>query len=158
MEIDRFALPQIARPEILGDDGHRIPFGSRWGMHAPPEHAYGVASHTERYAPLHDVADALLAHMLATRESSVEESPPERGELRAVTLRADARGGRRPRLASIRLAWTDFPGVTADIGRDVLEAAPVCGCDACDEDVVAAAESWCDRVRRAIADWPRRDA
>lgn len=157
MEIERFALPPIARREILGYDGRPIPYGSRWGLGAPPEDAYGVASHTERYAPLHDVADALLAHVLATRACSMEESPLDRGELRAVALRADARDGRDPRLAAIRLAWTDFPGVTAELSGDVPEAAPVCGCDACDEDVVAVAESWTDAVRRAVADWPRRE-
>lgn len=152
-----FAMPRIARTEILGDDGRPVPYGSRWGLRTPPEDAYGVVSHTERYAALHDVADALLAHVLATRACSVEESPIERGELRAITLRASAHAARDPRLASIRLAWTDFPGVTAELGGDVPEAAPVCGCDACDEDVVAVAESWTDAVRRAVADWPRRE-
>ncbi|QUW18457.1 hypothetical protein [Agrococcus sp. Marseille-Q4369] len=45
--------------------------------------------------------------------------------------------------------------MTAELGGDVPEAAPVSGCDACDEDVVAVAESWTDAVRRAVADWPR---
>ncbi|WP_144061011.1 DUF6226 family protein [Agrococcus pavilionensis] len=156
MEIERFALPPIARREILGDDARPIPYGSRWGLGAPPEDAYGVASHKERYAPLRDVADALVAHVLATRACSVEERPLERGELRALTLRAAAGAGGAPRLTAVRLAWTDFPGVTAELGRDVPDAAPICGCDACDEDVVVVAESFVDVVLRAVADWPRR--
>ncbi|WP_051222435.1 DUF6226 family protein [Agrococcus lahaulensis] len=152
---ETFWMPPLERVDICGADGAPIAFGSRWnGM--PPEDAYGVASHTERYAPLHGVADALLAHVLATRACSVGQSPLERGELRALSLRAEAGAEGAPRLAAIRLAWTDFPGVTAEIGRDVPEAAPVCGCDACDEDVVAAAESFADAVLRAVADWPPR--
>lgn len=59
-------------------------------MAGPPDDAYAVVTHPERYAQLHEVADALLAHLLATYECEVAEDAPsdERGvrEIRAVRL------------------------------------------------------------------------
>lgn len=122
------------------DDAQPIASGARWGAAGAPEGAHQAVTDASRYAPLHDVADALVAHLLLAYECECEEDAAAEHELRAVLLRS------APGTASIRIAWTDFPGVRAHLGRAVEAAAPICGCDACDESLVAVAESLRDVV------------
>lgn len=152
-------MPELRPVLIQGDDGAPIPFGERWrDLPETPAEAYSVVTHPERYAQLHEVADALVAHLLATYDCEVVEEPP-RGqgvrELRAVRIASV------PGTAPVRIAWTDFPGVVAEVGLDVPAAAPICGCDACDEPLERAAEGLAEavlsRVRgRGGAAWPER--
>jgi hypothetical protein len=148
-----FAMPPLPVGRWLDAEGAPIAFGERWGMGGPPESAYAVVSHPERYAPLHDVADALVAHLVAEYDCVVQEAATEPHELRAVRLQPASGQG-------FRLAWTDFPGVRAALGGEVDEAAPRCGCDACDESLEDAAQQFCDRVlsfvTRGSACWPPR--
>lgn len=146
-----FIMPPLPTGRWLDAQGREIHFGSRWGMGAAPEDAYSRVTHPERYAPLHDVADALVAHLMAEYDCVAEEDTAEAHEVRAVWMRpASGRG--------FRLAWTTFPGVRAGLGGDVDEAAPICGCDACDQPLEQAAEQFCDRVlafvRQGAALWP----
>jgi hypothetical protein len=148
-----FAMPPLPAGRWLDDDGHEIPFGTRWGTGGPPEEAYSRVTHPERYAPLHAVADALVAHLVAEYDCVAEQVATEPHELRAVRLQPASGQG-------FRLAWTDFPGVRAGLGGEVDEAAPLCGCDACDEPLEGAAAEICDRVlafvTRGVALWPAR--
>lgn len=147
-----FRMPPMPARRWLDDDGAPIAYGERWGIEGPPDAAYSATSHTERYAPLHAVADALVAHVLAVHDCVAEEDALEPGDVRATRLRpATAAGG-------IRIAWTDFAGVRARLGDDVDAAAPRCGCDACDEPVDAVASWFCERVlaRVRLGAWPLR--
>lgn len=148
-----FVMPPLPAGRWLDDEGREIPFGRRWGMEGPPEDAYSRVTHPERYAPLHGVADALVAHLLAEYDCVAEEDATALHEVRAVWMRPVSGAG-------FRLVWTDFPGVRAALGGDVDEAAPLCGCDACDEALEQAAEQFCDRVltfvRQGSALWPPR--
>ncbi|WP_405219788.1 DUF6226 family protein [Agrococcus sp. Ld7] len=148
-----FVMPPLPAGRWLDDAGCEIPFGRRWGMEGPPEDAYSRVTHPERYAPLHRVADALVAHLLAEYDCVAEEDATEAHETRAVRMRPA--GG-----PAFRMAWTSFPGVCAALGGDVDEAAPLCGCDACDEALEPAAAQFCDRVlafvARGSARWPTR--
>lgn len=148
-----FVMPPLPAGRWLDADRREIPFGDRWGTGQPPEDAYSRVTHPERYAPLHDVADALVAHLLAEYDCVAEEDATAPHELRAVRLRPAGGQG-------FRLAWTDFPGVCAGLGGEVDEAAPLCGCDACDESLERAAAQFCDRVlafvTRGSALWPSR--
>ncbi|MBF4617698.1 hypothetical protein ITJ44_06365 [Clavibacter sp. VKM Ac-2873] len=128
-----FVRPAIDAPPGLDDAG--VPYGSRWDdADGPPEDAYSHTSHLERFAPLHAVADALVAHLAATHEVSVVEGPdpaladPHPDAVRSVRLTPrDGSGG------TLALEWTSFPGVMLHAGRRFPEAFPACGCDACDD-------------------------
>ena len=139
-----FRMPQLPARWRDGE-GREHAFGGRWGMDGPPEDAYSRVTHPQRYAPLHDVADALVAHVLAVYDCVAEEEAPEEHELRAVRLRAV------PGTAGVHIAWTDFPGVRARLGSGDEVAAPLCGCDACDEDLQRTAEALRDAVLDAVA-------
>ncbi|WP_206447437.1 DUF6226 family protein [Agrococcus sp. KRD186] len=43
-----FAMPPLPAGRWLDDDGHEIPFGSRWGMGGPPEDAYSRVARRAR--------------------------------------------------------------------------------------------------------------
>ncbi|GAA3605921.1 DUF6226 family protein [Agrococcus terreus] len=131
-------MPALRPVTILGDDGRPIPFGERWGAAGPPDDAYSRVTHPERYAQLHEVADALLAHLLATYECEAVEDRELRAEdreLRAVVVRA------APGTWPLRLSWTAFPGALAEVGDDVPAGGPICGCDACDETLERAVDA-----------------
>jgi hypothetical protein len=138
-----YVRPVIDAPPAIADDG--IPYGSRWDdADGPPEDAYSRTSRTERFAPLHAVADALDAHLAATHDMTATAGPdpsladPHSDALRTVRLAPRDGSGR-----VLALEWTSFPGVMLRTGRPLPEAFPACGCDACDdrwEDVADAME------------------
>lgn len=98
----------------LDEQGEPIEYGRRWGMGHPPEDTYSVTRHPERFAPLLEVATALQAHVAEHFEPADDT-------------------------ASLRFAERDFPSVEVWAGVAGYERFPVCGCDACDEDVEAMA-------------------
>ena len=64
--------PSIDTPVFVTDrSGHRLrqPFGAGH----PPEDTYSVDTHPERFAPVHTVADALIADLVTLNDVSVEE-------------------------------------------------------------------------------------
>jgi hypothetical protein len=140
-----FRMPPL--PARLWRDaaGAVIPYGERWGTEGPPEDAFSRVTHPERYAPMHAVADALLAHLLEHYDCMAEDETAGEHELRAVRVRSV------PGTAPMRLAWTDFPGVRASLGSAAAAAAPVCGCDACDEPLRASAEQLRDDVLATVS-------
>ncbi|WP_413317607.1 DUF6226 family protein [Agrococcus sp. 1P02AA] len=131
-----YVRPEIAIPDIRDADGQAVPFGERWQQ--PPEESYSVVTHPERYAPLHEVAEALLAHLVASYDVEVDEGPaiaaalpyPPEDVVRAVRVTPRDRAA-----APLSLVLTGFPGVMVLAGVLQFDAFPVCGCDACDDDV-----------------------
>lgn len=107
----------------------------RWGPVGLAPEAYSRVTNPERFAALHDFADALLNRL--EREFAVErvedyglDPELDSGELVRPSVRlspvdADA--------APILFTFTAFPGVTARFGRWYCRSFPSCGCDACDE-------------------------
>lgn len=156
-----FRMPPLPAGQWLDADGGEIAYGRRWGIAGPPEDAYSRVSHPERYAPLHAVGDALVAHLQAAYDCTAEAAATEPGNVRAVLVRPARASADAPEPAGIRIAWTDFPGVRARLGGEVDDAAPICGCDACDESLEDAARQLCDRVLWTVigspAVWRRRD-
>jgi len=142
-----YQRPDIPRTTFVDADGAVIPYGSRWAFAAgPPEDAYSVLTHPERFAPLMDVADALIDHLAATYHVTREdaESFPEFGEwgsLRAVRLTPTD-----PLAARLTFGFADHPGLRVRAGVLHEDLFPVCACDACDEDVEALAEQLEDMV------------
>ncbi len=144
---ERPALPELVFTDA---DGEPIPYGSRWGDDGPPERTYSRTRHPERFAPLVEVADALISHLEATYDVDVrrtdglpEDAPEalrrfEHGDLRIV--RATTLLPRHDASAPLVIAETSFPSIVVSMGAAGLERAPDCGCDACDESLEASAD------------------
>ena len=115
-------------------DGRVIEYGSRW-VGSPPDDSYSVTAHPERYEPLHTVADALITHLRATYDVTVEEGPAVATDLSLTDLDIIRSVRVRPnnsRSASLTFAFTGYPGVTVHAGLLHDFVYPPCGCDACD--------------------------
>jgi hypothetical protein len=156
-----YARPAIDAPPVIADDG--IPYGSRWdAADGPAEDAYSRTSHLERFAPLHAVADALVAHLATTHEVTTMEgadpflADPHPDAVRTVRLAPRDGSGR-----TLTLEWTSLPGVLLHTGKRMAEAFPPCGCDACDdrwEDVAEDLEEAVLLAAGELARSPRRGA
>jgi Family of unknown function (DUF6226) len=98
----------------------------RWGREGPPDEAYGRVTHPERFAPVVDAADGLVAALSAAYDVVVAPAELER-TVRATRL-VPAAG------APLTVGISEFPGARVAYGAWCVESFPVCGCDACDED------------------------
>ncbi|WP_069386861.1 DUF6226 family protein [Cellulosimicrobium cellulans] len=155
-----YVRPPIPRQVFHDADGRPYEYGERWAdLDGPPEDTYSVDSHPERFAPVVDVADALVAHLVATYDVAVETADlrgldvsahmaqaPAHPVLRGVR-RVDDDAVRATRLvpavddaAPLTLVVTDYPGVHVHAGALHEETFPACGCDACDDTAEAQAE------------------
>ena len=130
-----YVRPLIEAPVFRDADGAVINYGSRWHG-SPPEDTYSVDTHPERFAPLHVVADALIAHLRETYDVEVDEGvevaadllrPAFHDVVRAVRIRPND-----PKCASLTLVFTAYPGIYMHAGLLHDFHYPVCGCDACD--------------------------
>ncbi|TFV81796.1 hypothetical protein E4V99_12595 [Microbacterium sp. dk485] len=130
-----YVRPSIDGPVFRDADGEVIEYGNRWGG-SPPEDTYSVDTHPERFAPLHAVADALIAHLRETYDVEVDEGvetaadllhPAYHDVVRAVRIRPND-----PAAASLTLVFTAYPGIYMHAGLLNDFHYPVCGCDACD--------------------------
>ncbi|MBF4561217.1 hypothetical protein ITJ38_05720 [Agreia pratensis] len=144
-----YARPSIDTPVFRAADGQVIEYGNRWGG-SPPEDAYSVETHPERFAPVHAVAEALIVHLRDTYDVAVEEGEEMAADLlhpafhdvvRAVRIRPDD-----PACASLTLVFTAYPGVYMHAGLLNDFHYPVCGCDACDSNWQGEA----DRLERQV--------
>lgn len=135
-------------------DGDVIEYGRRWTDVDPPAEAYSATSNLDRYRPLQAVADALIAHLRDQYRVDIEEDPRYAEDLmhhrddveRAVRVVPRGRAG-----ATLTFVYTSFPSVIVHAGalHDFLY--PVCGCDACDEDVARLADEMEWQVRAIAA-------
>jgi hypothetical protein len=126
--------------------GNVIDYGNRWRDQPgrqPPEDTYSVNTNTERFAPLHAVADALVDHLthafavtpvdgVAAAEDLMHAQDDAVRAVRLVPANSDA--------ASLTFVFTSYPGVVVHAGVLHDFAFPQCGCDACDETAESAAE------------------
>ena len=110
-----YVRPLIEAPVFRDADGAVINYGSRWHG-SPPEDTYSVDTHPERFAPLHVVADALIAHLRETYDVEVDEGvevaadllrPAFHDVVRAVRIRPND-----PKCASLTLVFTAYPRST----------------------------------------------
>jgi hypothetical protein len=95
--------------------------------------AFPHATGAERFAVLHDAAEALLddlhGRFMVERRESKELLGAGEALVRMVRLIP-----RTPAAGPLAVAFTDFPGLMVRLGRWWAEALPGCGCEACDED------------------------
>lgn len=54
--------------------GQVIEYGNRWGHQSPPETTYSVATNPERFAPLHTIAEGLIAHLAANYQAGSQRT------------------------------------------------------------------------------------
>lgn len=130
-----YARPSIDALEFRDSGGEVIDYGHRWDG-SPPENTYSVDTHPERFAPLHAVADALIAHLRDTYDVDIDEGaevaadllhPSYHDVVRAVRIRPND-----PACASLTLVFTAYLGIYMHAGLLNDFHYPVCGCDACD--------------------------
>jgi len=130
-----YLRPSIDAATFRDSDGEVIPYGHRWNG-SPPEDTYSVDTHPERFAPLHEIADALIAHLRATYDVEIDEGPDVAADLlhevsydvaRAVRVRPKAAG-----TATLTFVFTPYPSIHLHAGLLHDFFFPSCGCDACD--------------------------
>ncbi|PKB70731.1 MAG: hypothetical protein BZY87_09425 [SAR202 cluster bacterium Io17-Chloro-G6] len=122
----------------------------RWGPEGPPPEAYSRVTNPERFAGLHEFADALLNRLEAEfavqraedygLDPEMESVELARPSVRLTPDDADA--------APILFTFTAFPGIAARFGCWYWRTFPSCGCDACDE----SAEGEFERLESSIDD------
>lgn len=104
----------------------------------PPEDSYSGEEHLERFAPLHDIATALIEHLATTYDVSVDEdsyvldgllhTPSHEETVRAVRLTPSHEAS-----APLIVVLTNYPSVMIFAGALYRAHFPSCGCNACDE-------------------------
>ena len=94
------------------------------------------ATDTERFAALHDAADALVDELaeryLVERRETKEPLGPDEALVRMVRLIP-----RTPAAAPLAIAFTGLPGLRVQLGRWWTQALPECGCPDCAEEPAA---------------------
>lgn len=129
-----YVRPPIDPPVFHDADGQLIDYGNRWSD-SPPEETYSVDTHPERFAPIHTVADALIAHLRDTYDVDLIESVETATDLLRPppdVVRAVRVGPNDPTCAALTFVFTSYPGVWVHAGLLHDHPFPVCGCDACD--------------------------
>jgi hypothetical protein len=140
--MNSYIHPVVAEQTYRDADGAVIEYGDRWGSQGPPEDSYSVDSHPERFAPLYQIADALIDYLQRNYDVEVTDELScardlrrEVDAVRAVRLTPATEGA-----APLTLVFTRYPGLIVHAGvlHDLLY--PVCGCDACDESLASVAD------------------
>lgn len=161
-----YRRPEIASQVFRDGSGAIIAHGARWGVDGPPEETYSVATHTERFAPLHTVADALIDHLAAVHDVDVCEDIAHAEELHHPhddVVRAVRLAPRAADAAPLVFVFTGYPGIILRAGALWEQWFPVCGCDACDDSWESLAEELEWQVlavagggfRESVSAWPR---
>ncbi|AIY00608.1 hypothetical protein ART_1009 [Arthrobacter sp. PAMC 25486] len=133
-------------PAVFRDSaGSVVEYGAQWRQRDVPEEAYSRVSHPERFAGIHQVADALVDHVLATYDCTRQDGPdlvPQQGGVanpRVQTVRVVKLVPAHSDAAALVIEYLDFPSVRVHVGLLHSFPAPNCDCDACDETLDSAA-------------------
>ncbi len=133
--VSSYVRPSIDAPVFRDAAGAVIEYGARWDG-PPPEDTYSVETHPERFAPVHAVAEALIAHLDDAYDVTVTDDPATADDMvrppywevrRAVRVEPSD-----PACASLTFAFTAYPGIVVHAGLLCDLPYPICGCDACD--------------------------
>ncbi len=135
-----YSRPQIDLPTYRDDAGTPIPYGHRW-PDSPPEDSYSRTSNLDRFAPLHAVGAGLIDWLAAEFDVTVTEgAPPALSHERDDIVRSVRIDPSDPMAAPLGFVFTSFPSVFLRAGVLHQSVAPVCGCDACDEEWESSAD------------------
>lgn len=154
-----YVRPVVAAQTYRDADGAEFEYGDRWGSQGPPAESYSVDSHPERFAPLHEIADALIDHLRAAYEVEVTEDLSCARDLchDVPAIRAVRLTPTTPGAASLTFVSTPYPGLVVHGGLLHDFAFPVCGCDACDESVTSVADELEATVQAVVSGGYRED-
>lgn len=131
-----YRRPPLPQQVFHTPEGRPIAYGKRWEEDDPPEEAYSRITHPERFAGLHQVADALVDHLTGTYEvQSVQDLSCAQDLLYVPDhpTRATRLTPARPDAAPLTIVCTSEPGVLVHAGLLCELPFPDCSCDACDE-------------------------
>ncbi|GAA1059024.1 DUF6226 family protein [Agromyces bracchium] len=148
-----YERPALPAGVYVDEDGTPIEYGNRWGVNGPPEDAYSRTSNLDRFAGLHTVAHALIEWLRSVFDVDVDAGPHVAADL---LLRPDdpvhsvRLTPRSAESAPLTFVLTSFPGVYLHAGALHDFHFPVCGCDACDDDVRSLAEELEWTVRTVV--------
>lgn len=148
-----YRRPDIESADFRDAAGEVIDYGNRWNG-SPPDGAYSVITHPERFAPLHVVADALIAHLEATYYVDVIDGAGTADVLTVVPpdiVRAVCIKPHDPASAVLTFVYTSFPGIFLHAGALHTFPFPVCGCDACDSTWEREVEELEDHVTAVVS-------
>ncbi len=111
-------------------------------------------THAAGYSVLHDAARELLDQLSRDYAVEVITGPQVDEDLAGrtpseTTVRLQPSTGAG---APLTVAFTAFPGLIVRFGTWQVEAYPVCGCDACDEQPADLVDRFRDQVRAAVSD------
>lgn len=132
-----YQRPDVKFVEYFDEHGTLISYGERWDGE-PDDDSYSVTQHPERFAPVQQVAQALLNWMQEKFPVRGFEDPGLATELRIPPNTVVSAVRILPvdsRCAPLGMVLTTFPGVHLVLGALYQAVFPVCGCDACDEHV-----------------------
>ena len=164
--MSEYSRPSIAMETFVDELGQAIDYGHRWKGESPPEDTYSRLTNLTRFAPLRDVAGALVDWLRESFDVSVED---DRGTA-ADLLRLPDEVVRSVRVvpsdaaaAPLTFVFTGYPGVFLHAGAFHDFNFPFCGCDACDDDVAGLADELEWTVRTVVTGgfservdpWPR---
>ncbi|KFF60104.1 hypothetical protein JF66_06740 [Cryobacterium sp. MLB-32] len=162
-----YRRPSCAAEIFSDEQGHPVEYGNRWDGGCPPTDAYSRVSNLQRFAPLHDVAIALIEWLQNTFDVTVEHSPSATADL--LHMPDDVVSAIRvvphdPSAATLTFVLTQFPGVVIHAGTLHDFRFPGCGCDACDDNATSVADEleWTVRTvasggySERIDPWPGR--
>lgn len=138
-----YQRPDFPNGTFRDASGEVIPYGRRWRGESPPEEAYRVSTHSERFAPLHAVAEALIEYLLRRYDAWSRDDPAVVADLmsgRDDIVRAVRITPAGDDAAPLTFAFTGYPGVVLHAGLLHDFHFPSCGCDACDESAAALAD------------------
>jgi hypothetical protein len=145
---DSYTRPVLPATRFIHSTGAAISYGNRWPG-GPPVDSYGVESNPERFAPLHSVADALIAYLRREYRVTISEDQAHGDDLlipRGDIARAVRVTPASTEAAPLTFVFTRYPGVVIHAGALHDFPFPECGCDACDE----TAESQADQMERLV--------
>lgn len=152
--MSEYRRPGFATEIYCDEQGHPIDYGHRWPGASPPEDAYSRVSHLQRFAPLHEVADALIEWLRSTFDAVADQDPGVAQDLLhlpADVVRAVRIVPSNPQAAPLTFVFTGFPGIFLHAGALHDSHYPVCGCDACDDDVPDLLENLESMVRAVVS-------
>lgn len=151
--MDGYVRPSPTATVVRDADGRVIDYGSRWEG-SPPADSYSVDSHPERFAPLHEVVEALVDHLRVTYDVEVVEGAEVAADLvRPVgeVVRATRVQPRDRFCAALTFVLTSYPAVVLHAGLLYDVTVPGCGCDACDSTWETEADELEQLVRSVVS-------
>lgn len=131
--MNEYVRPSVPERVYRDESGAKIAYGDRWGFDSRPEDSYSRTSNLDRFEPLHQVADALIDHLVSAYEVTVTPVEMDDTNRNCATVKALRVTPAVENAASLVFRFTDYPSVEVNAGLSRYVVYPDCSCDACDE-------------------------